>query len=50
MGGRSLKILVDTRGCVTLVALPFTCKSILRPKRNYGNSKYFTIAKIYLIF
>ncbi len=30
------------KGCV---ALPFTLKSILRQKTNYGNSKYFTMQK-----
>jgi hypothetical protein len=28
------------------VALPFTLKSILEQKKNYGKFKYFTIAKI----
>jgi hypothetical protein len=32
--------------CVThTVALPFTFKSILRQKKNYGKSKYFTMQK-----
>jgi hypothetical protein len=31
--------------CHTL-ALPFTCKSILRQKKNDGNSKYFTMQKL----
>jgi hypothetical protein len=28
----------NNKGCVTLVALPFKLKSILRQKKNYGNS------------
>jgi hypothetical protein len=27
------------------MALPFTLKSVLRKKKNYGNSKYFTVQK-----
>jgi hypothetical protein len=27
------------------VAIPFTLKSISRQKKNYGNSKYFTMQK-----
>jgi len=27
------------------MALPFTLKSILRKKKNYGNSKHFTLPK-----
>jgi hypothetical protein len=30
------------------VALPFTLKSILRQKKNYGNSKKFTMQKYVL--
>jgi len=42
-----LSYTVETRGCVCVatVALPFTLKSILRKKKNYGNSKYFTVQK-----
>jgi len=37
----------ENKGCVCdTVALPFTLKSILRQKKNYGNSnKYFTTQK-----
>jgi hypothetical protein len=38
-----------TRVCHTL-ALQFTLKSILRQKKNYGNSNIFHHAKIYIIF
>jgi hypothetical protein len=31
------------QGVCHTVALPFTLKSILRQKKNYGNSKYFTM-------
>jgi len=34
-----------TREVCRTVALPFTLKSILRQKKNYGNSKYFTMQK-----
>jgi hypothetical protein len=30
--------IIKTKGLCHTVALPFTCKSILRPKKNYGNS------------
>jgi hypothetical protein len=33
------------QGVCHTVALPFTLKGILRQKKNYGHSKYFTIAK-----
>jgi len=32
-------------GIYHTVALPFTLKSISRQKKNYGNSKYFTMEK-----
>ncbi len=35
-----------TRGCVTLWPLPFTSKSILRQKKNYGNSNISPFKKI----
>jgi len=35
------------KGCVTLVALPFTLRCFLRQKNNYGNSNIFHSAKIY---
>jgi hypothetical protein len=34
----------------SVVALPFTLKSILKAKEELWKLKYFTIAKIYLIF
>jgi hypothetical protein len=33
------------KGVCHTVALPFTFKSILRQKKNYGKLKYFTIQK-----
>jgi hypothetical protein len=33
------------QGVYHTVALPFTFKSILRQKKNNGNSKYFTMQK-----
>ncbi len=37
-----------TKGLCHILALPFALKSILRQKKkNYGNSKYFTMQKIY---
>jgi hypothetical protein len=39
------------QGVCRSVALPFPLKSILRQKKNYGNSiTYFTMQKIYPIF
>jgi hypothetical protein len=35
----------DDKGVCHIVALPFTLKSSLRQKKNYGNSKYFTMQK-----
>ncbi len=37
--------------CHTMMALPFALKSILRQKKNYGNSNIFHhICKKYIIF
>ncbi len=36
----------NNKGVCHTVALPFTLKSILEQKKNYGKFKYFTIAKI----
>jgi hypothetical protein len=38
------------KGCVTLVALPFPLKSILRQKKELWKLKYFNPAKIDLMF
>jgi len=37
------------KGCITIVALPFTLKSILRQKKkkNYGKLKYISPCKKY---
>jgi hypothetical protein len=34
------------KGVCRIVALPFAIKIISRQKKNYGNSKYFTMEKI----
>jgi len=38
----------QTRGVCDTMALPFTMKSILMQKKNYGNSNDFTMQKYYL--
>jgi len=35
----------EQQGVCHTVAIPFTLKSISRQKKNYGNSKYFTMQK-----
>jgi hypothetical protein len=41
---------IQTKGYVTTVALPFTLKKYLKAKEELWKLKYFTIAKLYLIF
>jgi len=43
-----MEILIN-KGCVTHCGLAIYIKNILRQKKNYGNSKYFTMQK-YIIF
>jgi hypothetical protein len=45
-----LNVTIQNKGACHTVALPFTLKTNLKAKEELWKLKYFTIAKIYLIF